>query len=105
MLSAVELCVGILAACSATWRPLFSRSIRRSATPTTRCGEAPRYIKMPQGKLLNNNLEKIEMTIEMLEGTKAPIRDDDSHELRHARTSEPGASTDESWYESKDECC
>lgn len=82
MLSAVELCVGILAACSATWRPLFSRNIRRSATPTTRCGEAPRHTKMPQGKILNKNPEKIEMTAKLPEGTKAPIRDDDGHELR-----------------------
>lgn len=105
MVSAVELCVGILAACSATWRPLFSRSIRHSATPTTRCGEAPRHTKITQGKSPNNNPEKIEMTIEMPEGTKAPIRDDDSHKCLHARISEPGTSTDESWYGSKDECC
>ena len=37
--SAAELCVGILAACIATWRPLFSRKVRRPATCTRGLGK------------------------------------------------------------------
>lgn len=33
VLSTVEICVGIIAVCIATWRPLFNRLLRRSTMP------------------------------------------------------------------------
>lgn len=63
VLSTVEICVGIIAVCIATWRPLFNRLLRRSTVPI----DTSRNLA---GKPRGDQVSQIELTTQMSSGSE-----------------------------------
>ena len=84
--STVELCVGILAACIATWRPLFNRAAHHSAISTASSGRLAS--KSPSlGISTRAQPEQIKMTVKP-NGMISRVGDNEDKERLYARMPE-----------------
>ena len=84
--STVELCVGILAACIATWRPLFNHITNRSAKLTNGSGNSKSKLT-PLGIAPRNQPEQIKMIVQP-NGVLSRTRDSDDKERLYTRMPE-----------------
>ena len=84
--STVELCVGILAACIATWRPLFNHIANRSTKLKIGSGNSNSKIT-PLGITPRNQPEQIRMSVKS-NGVLSRTRDSDDKERLYTQMPE-----------------
>ena len=84
--STVELCVGILAACIATWRPLFNHIANRSAKSTVGSGNSDSKTKSSEISA-RHPPEQFRMTVKP-NGMLSRTTDSDDKERLYARMPE-----------------
>ena len=84
--STVEVCVGILAACIATWRPLFNHIANRSAKLTMGSGNSNSKLT-PLGITPRNQPEQIRMVVKP-NGVLSQARDSDDKERLYTQMPE-----------------